>query len=78
MFSNDKDDTLYFSVQRDGGIGWLNTKLWEQTHDAEKSQGWCAPDSRIPKPGAYGIAYNTVDEPFGIPTCKSCPEDLSV
>jgi len=61
MFSGDKDDTLYFSVQRDGGIGWLNTKMWEQTHDAEKSQGWCAPDSRIPKPGAYGIAYNTVD-----------------
>jgi hypothetical protein len=40
-FSDDKDNTLYFSVQRDGGIGWLNTRLWDQTHDAEKSQGWC-------------------------------------
>jgi hypothetical protein len=62
MFSNDKDDTLYFSIQREGGIGWLNTKQWEKTHDAEKSQGWCSPDPTIPKPGAYGIAYNTVDD----------------
>jgi hypothetical protein len=41
VFSDDKDDTLYFSVQVDGGIGWLNVRQWEQTHDAEKSQGWC-------------------------------------
>ena len=26
MFSTDKDNTLYFSVQRDGGIGWLNVR----------------------------------------------------
>lgn len=85
IFSNDKDNTLYFSVQRDGGIGWLNTRLWDQTHDAEKSQGWCAPvvdyngdgkigaytkspepidpslDREVDRPGAYGVAYNTVD-----------------
>src|ERR1700690_2993750 len=41
VFSDDKDDTLYFSVQVDGGIGWLNVRQWEQTHDSEKSQGWC-------------------------------------
>ena len=41
VFSDDKDDTLYFSVQVDGGIGWLNVRQWEQTHDAEKAQGWC-------------------------------------
>lgn len=41
MFSDDKDNTLYFTVQVDGGIGWLNVKKWEQTHDAENSQGWC-------------------------------------
>ena len=41
VFSYDKDDTLYFSVQVDGGIGWLNVRQWEQTHDSEKSQGWC-------------------------------------
>ena len=40
-FAYDKDNTLFFTVQRDGGIGWLNTRLWDETHDAEKSQGWC-------------------------------------
>ena len=41
VFSDDKDDTSYFSVVRTGGIGWLNTRLWDETHDAEKAQGWC-------------------------------------
>jgi hypothetical protein len=42
MFGDDKDNTLYFSVQGDpGGIGWVNTRVWDETHDSEKSQGWC-------------------------------------
>jgi len=76
MFSGDKDDTLYFSVQRDGGIGWLNIREWEKTHDAEKSQGWCAPDSRIPKPGAYGIAYNSVDGSIWYSNLQTTPGRL--
>ncbi|MGD0909665.1 MAG: carboxypeptidase regulatory-like domain-containing protein [Candidatus Acidiferrales bacterium] len=41
-FSYDSDDTIYFTVQSDpGGIGWVNTRLWDKTHDDEKSQGWC-------------------------------------
>jgi hypothetical protein len=40
-FSDDKDDTLYFSVQVDGGIGWINVRRCDKTHDSEKSQGWC-------------------------------------
>jgi hypothetical protein len=61
-FSDDKNDTLYFTVQGDpGGIGWLNVRQWEQTHNDEKSQGWCPADHRVDKPGAYGISYNPVD-----------------
>ncbi len=61
-FSDDKDNTLYFTVQGDpGGIGWLNVRQWEQTHNDEKSQGWCPADHRVDKPGAYGISYNPVD-----------------
>jgi len=41
-FANDKDETLYFSL-RLGGLGWFNTRVWAETHDATKSQGWCAP-----------------------------------
>src|ERR1700750_2035426 len=25
-----------------GVVGWLNTKMWDQTHDEQKSQGWTA------------------------------------
>ncbi|MGD0966444.1 MAG: carboxypeptidase-like regulatory domain-containing protein [Candidatus Acidiferrales bacterium] len=62
MFSDDKDQTVYFPVRENpGGIGWLNTRLWEETHDAEKSQGWCPAAPGIEKPGAYGGAYDFVD-----------------
>ncbi len=42
VFANDKDETLFFSL-RTGGLGWFKTQVWNKTHDAAKSQGWCAP-----------------------------------
>ncbi len=41
MFAEDANDTLWTSG---GGpvVGWLNTKLFDQTGDEEKSQGWTA------------------------------------
>ncbi len=41
MFAEDANNTLWTSG---GGqvVGWLNTKLWDQTHDEVKSQGWTA------------------------------------
>lgn len=39
-FADDPDDTLWFS----GGdlqVGWINTKMFDETHDEAKSQGWC-------------------------------------
>jgi hypothetical protein len=41
MFAEDANQTLWTSG---GGqvVGWLNRKMWEQTHDEEKSQGWTA------------------------------------
>ena len=40
-FGFDANDTLWTSG---GGpvVGWLNTKMWDATHDAAKSQGWTA------------------------------------
>jgi hypothetical protein len=44
IVAGDKDETLYFSIPvGTGGIGWIKTRVWDQTHDAEKAQGWCAP-----------------------------------
>jgi hypothetical protein len=43
LFAMDADDTLWTSSGGGGGVvGWLNTRMWDQTHDAEKSQGWTA------------------------------------
>jgi hypothetical protein len=41
MFAEDKDRTLWTSG---GGqvVGWLNTRMWDETHDEVKSQGWTA------------------------------------
>jgi hypothetical protein len=43
LFASDANNTLWTSSGGGGGVvGWLNTKLWDQTHDAAKSQGWTA------------------------------------
>ena len=41
MFAEDANRTLWTSG---GGpvVGWLNTKLWDETGDEEKAQGWTA------------------------------------
>jgi len=40
-FGHDKDETLYFAARGLQGVGWINTRVWDETHDEEKSQGWC-------------------------------------
>jgi hypothetical protein len=43
QFAQDANNTLWTSSGGGGGVvGWLNTKTWDQTHDAAKSQGWTA------------------------------------
>jgi hypothetical protein len=43
MFARDSNDTLWTSSGGGGGVvGWLNTKVWDQTHDEQKAQGWTA------------------------------------
>ncbi len=40
VFARDADNTLYTSGAR--VLGWLNTRMYDKTGDAEKSQGWTA------------------------------------
>ena len=43
QFADDSSGILWTSSGGGGGVvGWLNTKIWDQTHDAAKSQGWTA------------------------------------
>lgn len=42
QFAEDSNDTLWFSSGYGPGdvVGWLNTKMFDETHDEQKSQGW--------------------------------------
>ena len=43
LFASDANNTLWTSSGGGGGVvGWLNTKMWDKTHDDAKSQGWTA------------------------------------
>src|SRR5678810_1191990 len=43
QFAEDANNTLWTSSGGGGGVvGWLNTKMYEQTKDEQKSQGWTA------------------------------------
>lgn len=41
QFAEDDDNTLVFSNPGGQEVGWLNTKQYEKTGDAQASQGWC-------------------------------------
>lgn len=38
---NDPDNTVFYSSLADPVVGWVNTRVFDETHDAAKSQGWC-------------------------------------
>ncbi|MBW2268714.1 MAG: carboxypeptidase regulatory-like domain-containing protein [Deltaproteobacteria bacterium] len=40
QFSDDENDTLWLSGDTNV-VGWLNTKMFDETHDERASQGWC-------------------------------------
>ena len=56
QFAEDTNDTLYFSAAAGAEVGWINTKLYDETGDERISQGWCPQvidtngDGRITKP----------------------------
>jgi len=63
MFGEDKDETLYLAITTaPGGIGWVNTRTWDETGDAEKAQGWCRPIVDYNGDGKTG-PYTKVNEP---------------
>jgi hypothetical protein len=42
-FGEDANNTLWFTNAGTGGgnvLGWVNTKVWDQTKDEKKAQGW--------------------------------------
>jgi hypothetical protein len=56
QFAEDANNTLYFSSPGGPALGWLNTKIFDQTGDEKLANGWCPlvldtnGDGRITKP----------------------------
>ena len=69
VFDNDKDETLYVSAGDNHpnnirfGIGWVKTRVWDHTHDSEKSQGWCPAVTDYNGDGKIG-PYTRTGEPL--------------
>ncbi|HUI78926.1 MAG TPA: carboxypeptidase-like regulatory domain-containing protein [Bryobacteraceae bacterium] len=56
QFDNDPDETLYFNELTGPIFGWVDTKVYDETHDEQKAVGWCGQvldtngDGKITKP----------------------------
>jgi hypothetical protein len=56
QFDNDPDETVYFNELTGPMFGWIDTKVYEETHDEQKAVGWCGQvldtngDGKITKP----------------------------
>ena len=81
LFAEDANNTLWTSSGGGGGVvGWLNTKMWDQTHDAQKSQGWTAlvldtngngkRDAYVE--GEQNVAHGAQRRKFGDLVCSEC------
>jgi len=65
-FAEDANNTLWLSNNTQGDaavVGWVNTKLFWQTHDAAKSQGWTALIVDTNANGKRDEGYNEPDKP---------------
>jgi len=73
QFGFDKDNTVYFSGS-ESLVGWLDTRVLDETGDHEKSQGWCPAYIDVNGDGkfemgvdklvagaAYGVIVNPID-----------------
>jgi len=55
-FATDANNTVYFNELLGPYFGWIDTKVWDETHDEQKAQGWCPQiidtngDGKITKP----------------------------
>ncbi len=84
-FGNDKDETLYVTARGVNGLGWINTRVWDETHDAEKAQGWCpavidyngdGEDGRVYEATRSSRSRNSIDTLPELPATSSRPIPL--
>lgn len=71
QFAHDKDNTLYFSGDNNV-VGWLNTRMFDETKNEQTSQGWCPLILDTNGDGKVG-AYVNPDDPVDPTKDKRIP-----
>jgi hypothetical protein len=62
QFGEDTDDTLWFSGDSNA-VGWLNTRLYDETGDEQAAQGWCPTVIDTSGDGVISKPWNEPGEP---------------
>jgi len=57
-----KDNFIYYGTSN--SIGWIDMNTWDQTHDAEKSQGWCPAVADTNGSGKIEKGWSEPNEPI--------------
>ncbi len=74
-FANDADRTIYANARGADVVGWVKTRVLDETGDVAKAQGWCRGyidvnrdgkvepdiDKAIEMPNPYGVIPNNLD-----------------
>ena len=55
------DDVFYYGFRE--GVGWVDTKIWDETGDAEAAQGWCPTVIDTNGDGVISPGWTEPDEP---------------
>ncbi len=64
QFANDADQTLYTNGVFSGAIGWVKTRVLDETGDLAKAQGWCRPYYDVNEDGKIDLEHDRA-VPFG-------------
>ena len=75
QFAADKDETLYGNGPFSGAVGWVKTRVLDETGDERAAQGWCRPwfdvnqdgriDPAVDRAIPIGLLYSVVPHPDG-------------
>ena len=70
QFANDKDETLYGNGVFSGAIGWVNTRILDETGDESAAQAWWLPYYDIGghgkiEPGVDRYVFSHLGQPSG-------------
>ena len=78
QFAKDADETLYGNGPFSGAIGWVRTRVLDQTGDVGAAQGWCRPYIDVNQDGRVDPNVDRQIQTAGIYSVIPHPSDGSV